>query len=113
MHEPPPHIAQLKPYIPGSQPQGSGWVKLNTNENPYPPSPRVSEAIQAVLADDGEKLRLYPEPSSAALRSAIAVSNEIDSTCVICGNGSDDILTLLMRAYTGFLYRAAVPSPRG
>ena len=54
-----PHVAAMSPYVPGEQPQGGGWVKLNTNENPYPPSPRALAAMQAEV---GESLRRYREP---------------------------------------------------
>jgi histidinol-phosphate aminotransferase len=67
-----PHIARLHAYTPGLQPGESGWIKLNTNESGYPPSPRVAEAIQGELADGGARLRLYPNPSSAAVRAAVA-----------------------------------------
>jgi histidinol-phosphate aminotransferase len=102
-----PHIASLRAYTPGIQPAGEGWVKLNTNESPYPPSPRVAEAVMRELgsgATAGASLRLYPNPASAALREAIAAHHKRDcpsltaaSVCV--GNGSDDILNLLVRAY--------------
>jgi histidinol-phosphate aminotransferase len=63
-----PHIAKLHAYTPGLQPTESGWVKLNTNECPYPPSPRVAEAVRSELADEGERLRLYPNPKATPLR---------------------------------------------
>lgn len=90
-----PHVQALQAYIPGEQPQGTGWVKLNTNENPYPPSPRVHAAVQAELAN----LRKYPEPTSARLRSAIAHSYGLEANQVIIGNGSDNILDLITRCY--------------
>lgn len=96
-----PHIATLHAYTPGLQPTASGWTKLNTNECPYPPSPRVAEALRRELADDGASLRLYPNPKSAPLRAAIAASHghvlREENVCV--GNGSDDILNLLVRAF--------------
>ena len=64
-----PHIQKLHAYTPGLQPTESGWVKLNTNECPYPPSPRVAEAVLAELADGGERLRLYPNPKATPLRA--------------------------------------------
>ncbi|HLS29057.1 MAG TPA: aminotransferase class I/II-fold pyridoxal phosphate-dependent enzyme, partial [Opitutales bacterium] len=63
-----PHVRKLQPYTPGLQPKVQEWVKLNTNENPYPPSPRVQEAISREL---GAGLRLYPDPRSTALREAV------------------------------------------
>src|SRR6476620_5033325 len=68
-----PHVATLHAYTPGLQPTDPGWVKLNTNECPYPPSPRVAEAIRRELGDDGAALRLYPNPQSSALRAAVAM----------------------------------------
>ena len=92
-----PHVQALEAYTPGEQPQGTGWVKLNTNENPYPPSPRVHAAVQAELAN----LRKYPEPTSARLRTAIAHSYGLEANQVIIGNGSDNILDLITRCYAG------------
>ncbi len=105
-------VAALSPYVPGTQPAESGWIKLNTNENPYPPSPRVRAAIMKVLGDDGDRLRLYPSPASSGLRSAIADHHGVAADCVLVGNGSDDVLNLLARAFAddhkGAVY--AVPS---
>jgi histidinol-phosphate aminotransferase len=85
-------------YVPGEQPKVVGLIKLNTNENPYPPSPRVLEAIRATAADS---LRLYPDPSCAALREKIAQRYGVDASCVLVGNGSDEILSLATRAFVG------------
>ncbi len=90
-----PHINALTPYQPGEQPQGSDWVKLNTNENPYPASPKVAAAIAAEVG----KLRLYPEPFSLKLREAIGQRHGLDAANVIIGNGSDDILNLITTAF--------------
>ena len=90
-----PHIEALVPYTPGQQPEGDGWIKLNTNENPYPPSPRVAEAIRAELP----RLPLYPNPVSRALREAIADFHGLESQQVLIGNGSDDVLNLLFRSF--------------
>lgn len=79
----------LVPYVPGEQPRTPGLVKLNTNENPYPPSPRVVEAISQT-AQQG--LQLYPDPESTALREAIAAHHGIDAGQVFPGNGSDEVL---------------------
>jgi len=96
-----PHVAKLHAYTPGLQPTESGWVKLNTNECPYPPSPRVAEAIRAEVGAAGETLRLYPNPTSASLRRVIVEHHgqglRAENVCV--GNGSDDILNLLVRAF--------------
>jgi histidinol-phosphate aminotransferase len=95
------HVAAMSPYVPGEQPQGGGWVKLNTNENPYPPSLRSLEAIRLALVNEGAALRLYPSPDSAPLREAVARFHGFDAAHVVAGNGSDDILNLLIRAYAG------------
>lgn len=93
-----PHVRSLHAYTPGLQPKESGWVKLNTNENPYPPSPRVAEAIQREV---GASLRLYPDPLSSAVRRAFAQLHGLAENQVIVGNGSDDVLNLLVRAFAG------------
>ena len=89
------HVQQLHAYVPGEQPQGEGWVKLNTNENPYPPSPRVGEAVAAEVA----QLRRYPEPVSQQLRTVIGERFGLTAQNVIIGNGSDNILDLITRCY--------------
>jgi histidinol-phosphate aminotransferase len=94
-----PHVAKLHAYTPGLQPNEAGWVKLNTNECPYPPSPRVAEALRAEIGAAGESLRLYPNPTSAGLRKAVAKLHGLDEKNVCVGNGSDDILNLLVRAF--------------
>lgn len=94
-----PHIAKLHAYTPGTQPAEPGWVKLNTNECPYPPSPKVAEALQREVGADAATLRLYPNPASAALRTAIGKLHGLPEDYVSIGNGSDDILNLLIRAF--------------
>lgn len=94
----PPHIAALQAYVPGLQPNEPGWIKLNTNENPYPPSPAVAEAIQRA---SGDALRLYPDPRSTELRRAFARLHGLAENQVLVGNGSDDVLNLLVRAFGG------------
>jgi histidinol-phosphate aminotransferase len=94
-----PHVAVQHAYTPGLQPTDPGWVKLNTNECPYPPSPRVAEAIRRELGEDGATLRLYPNPRSAPLRAAVAALHGLAEENVSIGNGSDDILTMLVRAF--------------
>ncbi len=94
----PEHVRALHAYTPGLQPTGPGWVKLNTNENPYPPSPTVAEAISREL---GAALRLYPDPRSTKLRAAFAKRHGLEERNVIVGNGSDDVLNLLVRAFAG------------
>jgi histidinol-phosphate aminotransferase len=94
-----PHVAKLHAYTPGLQPTEPGWVKLNTNEFPYPPSPRVAEALRREIGDDGASLRLYPNPKSTPLRAAVAKLHGLGEENVVIGNGSDDILNLLVRAF--------------
>ena len=96
-----PHVLKLHAYTPGLQPAEPGWVKLNTNECPYPPSPRVAAAIRGELAEDGERLRLYPNPKSTPLRQQIAKIHGLREENVIIGNGSDDVLNLLVRVFGG------------
>ena len=79
-------IAGLTPYVPGEQPRMANLVKLNTNENPYPASPCV---VQAVTAAAQQGLQLYPDPESTALRQAIATHHGIEADQVFVGNGSD------------------------
>ncbi|MDP3513028.1 MAG: histidinol-phosphate transaminase [Sulfuritalea sp.] len=82
-------VKGLKPYVPGEQPKLANLVKLNTNENPYGPSPRVLEAIRAAT---GESLKLYPDPNAEQLKLAIAKYHAVDSSNVFVGNGSDEVL---------------------
>ena len=93
-----PHIQDLHAYVPGEQPQGEAWVKLNTNENPYPPSPKVTEAV----ALEVENLRKYPEPTSVKLRELIGVRYGLKQSNVIIGNGSDNILDLITRCFVSY-----------
>jgi histidinol-phosphate aminotransferase len=94
-----PHISELHAYTPGLQPTEAGWVKLNTNECPYPPSPRVAEALRQEIGGGGASLRLYPNPKSVPLRQAVAKLHGLREENVCIGNGSDDILNLLVRCY--------------
>lgn len=84
-----PGIRSLKAYVPGEQPQGEGWIKLNTNECPYPPSPKVLERIAGAT---DERLRLYPDPEGLALRQTIAGHFRLTPSQVFLGNGSDEVL---------------------
>ena len=86
---------RLTPYTAGEQPKDRRFIKLNTNENPYPPSPRVAEAMKG-LADN---LRLYPDTEAAALREAIAEVNGVGPSQVFCGNGSDEVLAFAFAAF--------------
>ena len=84
-------------YAPGEQPREDGIIKLNTNENPYPPSPRVFEAIRAALT--GDRMRKYPDPMGTAFRQTAARVLGVDPDSILIGNGSDDVLTVLTRAF--------------
>jgi histidinol-phosphate aminotransferase len=97
--KPLPHIPALKAYTPGIQPTEKGWIKLNTNELPYPPSPKVADAILNEVAVNGESLRLYPNPTSAPLRQIIGQMHGLSEHNVCIGNGSDDILNLIIRCF--------------
>jgi len=86
-----PVLRDLEPYVPGEQPRDRRYIKLNTNENPYPPSPRALDAIRAAAGDD---LRLYPDPDGTLLRKAVAKYYSVGEEEVFVGNGSDEILAL-------------------
>ncbi len=90
-----PVIHKLSPYVPGEQPKRDNLVKLNTNENPYGPSPRVIEAIRGEL---GDGLRLYPDPTASRLRQAAADYYGLKPEQVFAGNGSDEVLAHLFYA---------------
>lgn len=91
-----PAVQRMTPYIPGEQPQTEDWIKLNTNENPYPPSPKVVEAIDQV-AKSG-RLKVYPDPISTKFRNAAAKVLNVDPDWILPGNGSDEVLTMSIRA---------------
>src|SRR5436305_10620554 len=89
-------IRELHAYVPGEQPEIKGLIKLNTNENPYPPSPRVLQAVKA--AADG-RLRLYPNPTAQPLREKLAKLHRCKAENIIIGNGSDELLAMAVRAF--------------
>jgi len=91
-----PSIRAMAGYTPGEQPRDGAFLKLNTNENPYPPSPRVFEAIRAALT--GDNLRKYPDPLGTRFRQAAGRVLGVDPDGILIGNGSDDVLTILTRA---------------
>src|SRR5215475_14295440 len=91
-----PIVHRLHAYVPGEQPQITGLIKLNTNENPYPPSPKVLSAIRAAV--DG-RLRLYPNPTSQLLRQKLARLHRCSPENIIIGNGSDELLALAVRTF--------------
>jgi histidinol-phosphate aminotransferase len=102
-------LAGFHPYVPGEQPpDGEGWVKLNTNESPFPPSPRVIEAIKGAT---DESLRLYPSPTAAPARQAIAKHFGLDPAQVTLGNGADELIEMCLRAFVGAGDRVAFPTP--
>ncbi|MDQ0571663.1 histidinol-phosphate aminotransferase [Variovorax paradoxus] len=95
-----PRVGALEPYVPGEQPRIANLVKLNTNENPYPPSPLAVEAIQQAAANGLER---YPDPTSLALREAIARRHGLQADQVFAGNGSDEVLA---HAFFAFFQQA-------
>jgi histidinol-phosphate aminotransferase len=102
-------LRDFAPYVPGQQPpDGDGWIKLNTNEAPWPPSPRVLEAIRSAVDDS---LRLYPSPTSRAAREAIARHHRVGADQVTMGNGGDELIEMAFRAFAGPGDRVAYPHP--
>ena len=85
-----PEVRELEPYVPGEQPKIQNLLKLNTNENPYPPSPKVVEVVQAVLTHQADALRLYPDPDATALKHCFTS---------FVGNGSDEVLAHIFKAF--------------
>lgn len=102
------NVAALDAYVPGEQLRGPGVIKLNANENPYPPSAKVLRALRAAT---NESLRLYPEPASDSLRAVAARVYGVSTEQVIAGNGSDELLTILLRCFVGPRDRVAYPMP--
>jgi len=104
------NIRAMAGYTPGEQPRDGEFIKLNTNENPYPPSPRVIAAIQAVLSAD--QLRKYPDPVGKRFCQVAGRVLGVDPDGILIGNGSDDILTILTRAFVpeGGLIVSPTPS---
>lgn len=103
-----PEIEMMQPYVPGEQPQGGKFIKLNTNENPYPPSAKVVAAIQETAA---ARLERYPDPLGTAFRMRAAEVLGVEPDWILCGNGSDDILTIVTRAFVGQGQRLRLPYP--
>lgn len=102
-----PAIRAMAGYVPGEQPRDGDFIKLNTNENPYPPSPRVLEAIQSATAG----LRKYPDPLGTAFRQTAGRVLGVDPDAILIGNGSDDILTILTRAFVPEAGLVVSPTP--
>ncbi|MBV8228431.1 MAG: histidinol-phosphate transaminase [Planctomycetaceae bacterium] len=103
-----PRIDAMTGYTPGEQPRDADVVKLNTNENPYPPSPRVAEAIASALDD---RLRLYPDPVATAFRRVAARLHGVEPDMILAGNGSDDLLTIITRAFVAAGDLVVYPMP--
>lgn len=102
------NIAAMAGYTPGEQPDDPRVVKLNTNENPYPPSPKVRAALRRAA---NATLRLYPEPLSQTLRGVAAQVYSVQPVNIIAGNGSDELLSILLRCFVGPADRVAFPVP--
>src|SRR5580693_3987903 len=104
-----PLVRRLHAYVPGEQPKIKGLIKLNTNENPFPPSPKVLAAVRAAV--DG-RLRLYPNPTAQALREKLAKLHRCQAENIIVGNGSDELLALATRAFVEPSPESKVQSPK-
>jgi len=102
------NIQAMSGYTPGEQPGDNGFIKLNTNENPYPPSPKVLAALRRAV---GASLRLYPEPMSGSLCAAAAAVYGINTEQIMAGNGSDELLSIILRCFVGPGERVAYPVP--
>ena len=90
------NLNRLKPYVPGEQPQDQQYIKLNTNENPYPPSPGVLSSLSKCA---NERLRLYPDPNCSLLKKSISKYYDINTNQVFVGNGSDEVLAFCFEAF--------------
>ena len=102
------HIARMEGYRPGEQPTDGNFTKLNTNENPYPPSPRVLDRLREAVADD---LRLYPDAAAGGVRQRLAGLFGISIDQIMVGNGSDELLSIIMRSCVGPNDLVAYPQP--
>jgi histidinol-phosphate aminotransferase len=102
------NIAEMEGYVPGEQPRDNDYIKLNTNENPYPPSPRVLSALRRAV---NGSLRLYPEPLHESLRKVAASVYGVEMDEILCGNGSDELLSIVTRCFLGSGDRVAYPVP--
>ena len=103
-----PNIARLHGYVPGEQPREKGYIKLNTNENPYPPSPLVLARLRDACSVD---LRLYPDPDAWALRRKLGEIFAIAPQQIMVGNGSDELLNVIIRSFAGEGDKIAYPHP--
>jgi len=103
------NICAMAGYTPGEQPRDGAYIKLNTNENPYPPSPRVLEALREALT--GDRLRKYPDPLGTHFRQTAGRVLGVDPDGILIGNGSDDILTIVTRAFVPEAGLVVSPTP--
>lgn len=103
-----PNIDAMAGYQPGEQPRGGEFIKLNTNENPYPPSPAVIEAIRRAT---GDGLRKYPDPVATEFRERAAKLLSVEPDWILAGNGSDDLLTIVTRSFVNAGERIVAPTP--
>lgn len=103
-----PEIDAMQGYVPGEQPPPGKFIKLNTNENPYPASPAVGRAVEMALKTG---LGRYPDPTGTAFRHRAAALFDVEPDWILCGNGSDDILTIVTRAFVGERQRLRLPYP--
>lgn len=103
-----PAIDRMAGYAPGEQPQETGWVKLNTNENPYPPSPRVIDAIRRTAEG---RLNIYPDPHATAFRRTAAALFNVDPEWILPANGSDENLTIITRSFCDAGQSVGYPYP--
>ena len=93
------NVEKMTAYVPGEQPPaGAKVIKLNTNENPYPPSPSVAAALRDEVGEDGARLRLYSDPVATDLRAAASEVTGFPAAQILAGNGSDELLALIVRA---------------
>src|ERR1022692_4116216 len=104
-----PLVHELHAYVPGEQPKIAGLIKLNTNENPYPPSPKVLAAVKNSV---DARLRLYPNPTSEKLREKLAKLHGCKPENIIVGNGSDELLALAVRAFVEPTPKSKIQSPK-
>lgn len=102
------NIQLMSGYVPGEQPGDDGFIKLNTNENPYPPSPKVYAALRREV---GASLRLYPQPMSDSLCAAAAAAYGIKKETIMAGNGSDELLSIILRCFVEVGDRVAYAIP--
>ena len=103
------NIDKMSGYVPGEQPKGlSRIIKLNTNENPYPPSPEAKKALENF---DWQRLNRYPDPVGQALREEIAAYHGVSPDMIICANGSDDILNFFFTSLTSIAFSLFITVP--